>query len=69
MHLAEVHGFKDDEMLPSLKVHFARLPNDLPFSSERPDRVRAYHGRWERHRSTFKRTDEAFGCSNGVLDT
>jgi|SRR5579871_226143 len=49
------------------------LPNDLPFSSERPGRLRAYHGRegpraqpaaW-RHEPTCERTGVAFGCCNG----
>ena len=47
--------------------------NDLPFSSERPGRVGAYHGREEpraqpaasRHRYTFERTRVAFDCCNG----
>ena len=50
-----------------------RLPNDLPFSSERQGRVRAYHGREEpraqpaasRHEPTSERTRVAFGCCNG----
>ena len=33
-----------------------RLPNDLPFSSERLDRDRSYHGREERPEPTFERT-------------
>jgi len=49
--------------------------NDLPFSSERQGRLRAYHGREEpraqsaasRHRPTLVRTGVAFGCCNGVL--
>src|SRR5450631_1301249 len=56
---------------------FSCLPNDLPFSSERPGRVRAYHGREEpraqpaasRHEPTFERTRVAFGCCNGLLDS
>ena len=52
------------------------LPNDLPFSSERQGRVRAYHGREEpraqpaasRHETTSERTRVAFGCCNGRLD-
>ena len=54
----------------------ACLPNDLPFSSERRGRVRAYHGREEsraqpaasRHDPTLSRTGLAFGCCNGLLD-
>jgi hypothetical protein len=55
--------------------YHACLPNDLPFSSERQVRVRAYHGREEpraqpavsrhRQRSSGQR---AFGCCNGGLD-
>jgi hypothetical protein len=52
------------------------LPNDLPFSSERQGRVRAYHGREEsrarpaasRHEPSFGRKGVAFGCCNGWLD-
>jgi hypothetical protein len=49
------------------------MPNDLPFSSERRDRVRAYRGREEpraqlaasRHETTSTRKRVAFGCRNG----
>jgi len=53
------------------------LSNDLPFSSERRGRLRAYHGREEpraqpaasRHRLTCERTRVAFGCCNGGFDS
>ena len=53
----------------------ALLPNDLPFSSERQGRVRAYHGREEpraqpaasRHEPTSERTRVAFDCCNGLF--
>jgi len=49
--------------------------NDLPFSSERHGRLRAYHGREEpraepaasRHQAPFARIGVAFGCCNGLL--
>jgi hypothetical protein len=52
------------------------LANDLPFSSERQGRVRAYHGREEprgqpgasRHKRTYERTRIPFVCCNGLLD-
>jgi hypothetical protein len=40
------------------------LPNDLPFSSERQGRLRAYHGREE---PTSERPGAAFVCCNGLL--
>src|SRR6476659_3426029 len=62
-------------VLPSFILIPAALPNDLPFSSERQGRVRAYHGREEpraqpaasRHEPTNKRTCVAFVCCNGLL--
>ena len=53
------------------------LPNDLPFSSERLGRFRAYHGRKEsraqpaasRHEPTSERKGVAFGCCNGGFDS
>lgn len=49
--------------------------NDLPFSSERQGRLRAYHGLEEpraqpaasRYEATFALTGVAFGCCNGLL--
>jgi len=54
---------------------FPRPANDLPFSSERQGRLRAYHGREEpraqpaasRHGAIFERTGVAFVCCNGLL--
>jgi len=61
--------------LADLQVHESCLPNDLPFSSERQGRARAYHGREEpraqhaasRHEPTYARTRVAFVCCNGQL--
>jgi len=63
-----------DAMLTAWCV--CRLDNDLPFSSERRGRLRAYHGREEpraqpaasRHEPTSERACVAFGCCNGRLD-
>ncbi len=52
---------------------WVRPSNDLPFSSERQGRLRAYHGREEpraqpaasRHETTCDRTRVAFVCCNG----
>jgi hypothetical protein len=51
------------------------LPNDLPFSSERPGRLRAYHGHEEpraqpaasRHEPARAGKRVAFVCCNGRL--
>jgi hypothetical protein len=55
----------------------ARPSNDLPFSSERLGRVRAYHGREEpraqpaasRYEPAYERARLAFGCCNGLLSS
>ena len=61
----------------SALARFFRLTIDLPFSSERRGRVRAYHGREEprarpaasRHEGSRERTGVAFDCWNGWFDS
>jgi len=70
-------GELEDELGHFLHPWIRRLDNDLPFSSERRGRPRAYHGRGEpraqpaasRHQRTFTRIGVAFGCCNGLLDS
>jgi len=58
-----------------LKWHILSRSNDLPFTSERQGRLRAYHGREEpraqpaasRHQPTCERAHVACGCCNGLL--
>ena len=64
-------GAQDAELTQT----FTGPSNDLPFSSERQGRARAYHGREEpraqhvasRHESTSERTCVAFDCCNGLF--
>jgi hypothetical protein len=69
----------DATLLASIQSPAARSLvrlTDLPFSSERQGRLRAYHGREEsraqpaasRHTPTIRADGWAFGCCNGLLD-
>jgi hypothetical protein len=75
LDVVDVRGGLQPVAVTIYRHQFARLPNYLPFSSERQGRIRPYHGREEprvqpaasRHEPTEERSRVAFVCCNGLL--